>query len=218
MALTTVTFALFLHILLVIVGLCAAAVMHAALLLLRAADDVAATRPWPRVIAALEMALPVAALFILFTGAWLLHLSGGEFGWNQGWVIASVSGLVAVEAAGGLVAPRSKALRRAIDEAPDGPVGPDLRRLILDRVLWCVLHGGTAVFLAVVFVMVVKPSGLWSAIVVVLVGLAGAATGPLFTRHRAVTVSVPEQRAPAELGESARQAEPTEETWTPPRS
>jgi predicted integral membrane protein DUF2269 len=182
MELTAADFALFLHIFFVIAGLCLAAVLHAGLLLLRAATDVAAIRAWPRVVRALEVALPLTALLILLTGSWLLHLSNGEFSWEQGWVTASLVGLLCAETAGAVAGPRSAALRRAINEAPDGPVGADLRRRILDPVLWCILHGGTAIFLAVVFVMVVKPAGLWSAVVIAAVGLLGALSGFPFSR------------------------------------
>ena len=156
--------------------------LHAGLLLVRAARDVAAVRAWPRVIAVVEPVLPATALVILLTGAWLLHLSDGEFSWGQGWVIASLVGLVVAEAAGAAAAPRSAALRRAISRAPDGPVGAEVRQRICDPVLWCILHGATAIFLAVVFVMVVKPSGLWSAVVIAAVGLAGALSGYPFSR------------------------------------
>jgi predicted integral membrane protein DUF2269 len=182
MELTAADFALFLHIFFVIAALCLAAVLHAGLLLLRAARDVAAIRAWPRVVRALGVALPLIALLILLTGAWLLQLSNGEFSWEQGWVTASLVGLVCAEAAGAVAGSRSAALRRAINEAPDGPVGADLRRRILDPVLWCILHGGTAIFLAVVFVMVVKPPGLWSAVVIAAVGLLGALSGVPFSR------------------------------------
>lgn len=177
MELTAADVALFFHIFFVIAGLCLAAVLHTGLLLLRAARDVAAVRAWPRVVRALEVALPLTALLILLTGAWLLQLSNGEFSWGQGWVIASLVGLVCAEASGAAAGPRSAALRQAINEAPDGPVGAGLRQRILDPVLWCILHGGTAIFLAVVFVMVVKPSGLWSAVVIAAVGLLGALSG-----------------------------------------
>jgi uncharacterized membrane protein len=182
MKLTAADFALFLHVFFVIAGLCLAAVLHAGLLLLRAARDVAAVRAWPRVIAVIEPVLPAIAVVILLTGAWLLRLSDGEFGWSQGWVIASLAGLVAAEAGGAAAAPRSAALRRAINQAPDGPIGADVRQRILDPVFWCILHGATAIFLAVVFVMVAKPSGLWSAFVIAAVGLAGALSGLPFSR------------------------------------
>ena len=182
MKLTAADFALFLHIFFVIAGLCLAAVLHAGLLLVRAARDVAAIRAWPRVIAVLEPVLPAIAVLVLLTGAWLLHLSNGEFSWQQGWVTTSLVGLLCAEAAGAAMGPRSAALRRAINQAPDGPVGADVRRRILDPVLWCIPNGVTATFLAVVFVMVVKPSGLWSAVVIAAVGLAGALSGILFSR------------------------------------
>ncbi len=135
MKLTAADFALFVHIFFVIAALCLAVVLHVGLLLMRAARDVAAIRAWPRVVTVLEVALPITALLILLTGAWLLQLSSGEFSWGQGWVIASLVGLVCAEASGAAAGPRSAALRRAINEAPDGPVGTDLRQRILDPVL-----------------------------------------------------------------------------------
>ena len=182
MELTTAGFALFLHIVFVIVGLSLAAVLHTGLLLQRAAGEVAAIRSWPRVIAVVEAALPIFAVLVLLTGAWLLHLSNGEFAWSQGWVIASLVGLVAAEAAGAAVGPRSAALRRAIKTAADGPADAELRRRILDPVLWCVPNAITATFLAVVFVMVVKPSGLWSAVLIAVIALLGALSGIPFSR------------------------------------
>jgi len=182
MELTAASIALFLHIFFVIAGLSLATVLHAGLLLQRAAKEVAAIRAWPPVIAAVEAALPVFAVLVLLTGAWLLHLSNGEFAWSQGWVIASLVGLVAAEAAGAAVGPRSAELRRAIKTAPDGPVGAELRRRIGDPVLWCVANAITATFLAVVFVMVVKPSGLWAAVLIAVIALLGALSGIPFSR------------------------------------
>jgi uncharacterized membrane protein len=182
MELTAAGFALFLHIFFVIAGLSLAAVLHTGLLLQRAAGEVAAVRSWPRVIAIVEAALPACAALVLLTGAWLLHLSDGEFAWSQGWVIASLVGLVAAEAVGAAVGPRSVALRRAINTAADGPVDAELRRRIRDPVLWCVPNAITATFLAVVFVMVVKPSGLWSAVLIAVIALFGALSGIPFSR------------------------------------
>jgi uncharacterized membrane protein len=178
----TANFVLFAHIFFVIAGLSLAAVLHTGLLLQGAATEVAAIRAWPRVIAVVETALPAFAALILLTGAWLLHLSDGEFAWSQGWVIASLAGLVAAEAAGAAVGPRSAALRRAISTAADGPISADLRQRILDPVLWCVPNAITATFLAIVFVMVVKPSGLWSAVLIAVIALLGTLSGIPFTR------------------------------------
>ena len=188
---------LFTHIFFVIAGLSLAAVLHTGLLLQRAARQVAAIRSWPRVIAVVEAALPVLAVLILLTGAWLLHLSTGEFGWSDGWVIAFLVALVAAEAAGAAIGRRSAALRHAIDTAPDGPIDGDLRRRILDPALWCVPNAITATFLAVVFVMVVKPSGLGSAMVIVVIALLGALSGIPFSRapHRAHSDAITGHRA-----------------------
>lgn len=211
MTMTTAGFALFLHITFVIAGLSMAAVMHAGLLLLRSARDVSSARPWPRVISLLEPSLPVTALLVVLTGAWLLHLSGGEFDWQQGWVTTALIGVIVVEALGAVVGPRSAALKKAIRMAPDGPVDSELQRRILDPALWCLLHGGTSVFLAIVFVMVVKPTGPWSAGIVAVVGVIGAASGLPFTRGRP---------APAAVARTSGVIDVTEpsESWTRQRS
>lgn len=175
-------FVLFLHITLVIVSLSLATVLHTALLLLRAARDVSAVRAWPAVISVVEPLLPVGAIAVLATGLWLLSLSDGEFALGDGWVIASIVGLVGAELVGALLAPRSKALREAIKAAPDGPLDADLRRRTLDPALWLGAHAATATFLAIVFVMAVKPTGVVSGVVIAVVALLGALSGLPFTR------------------------------------
>lgn len=212
MNLTTTSFVLFLHIALVIVGLCLAAVLHAGLLLMRAAGDALQIKAWPRVVAVLEATLPIDALLILGTGAWLLHLSGGEFGWSAGWVVASLVGLVAVEVAGASVSRRSAALRRVIRDAPSGPISPQVRRRVLDPVLWSVMHGGTAVFLGIVFLMVVKPSGSWSAAVLLAAAALGVLSARPFTIRPAGRPLPPLPRQPV-----VDLTEP-DESWTRQRS
>lgn len=205
MDLTTDGFAMFLHIGLVIVGMSMAAVLHAALLMLRAADDVRVIRMWPPVIATLERVLPATALGILLTGAWLLDLNSEEFTWGQGWVVTSIVALVAAESVGGLLGPRSSALRAAIHDAPDGPIAGELRSRILDRALWCGLHFTTGVFLSVVFVMAAKPTALGSALVVAVVSLLAAASGLPFTRPRTAPVAIPTQPRVVDVTEPSEQ-------------
>lgn len=173
---------LFLHISFVIISLSLATLLHTALFLVRTARDVAAIRAWPAVISVVEPLLPVGALAILLTGLWLLSLSDGEHALGDGWVIAAIVGLVGAEVVGALLAPRSKALREAIKQAPDGPLGSDLRRRTLDPALWLGAHAATATFLAVVYVMVAKPSGLWSGVIIAVVAVLGALSGLPFTR------------------------------------
>lgn len=199
MAVTTSEVVLFAHLTLVIVGLALAAVVHTALIMVRAAEYVSDLRPWPRVIERVEPMLPVVALLILASGAWLLHLSGGEFTWSAGWVTTSLIGLLVAELAGAAVAPRSRALRRAIRAVDPGPVTTDLRRRVTDPWLWLVAHAGSADFLAIVFLMVVKPSGGWSAVVLVAVIAVGALTAVPFLRRTRGVPPVPAPRGSDEV-------------------
>lgn len=204
---TTSDVVLFAHITLVIVGLALAAVLHTALIMVRGADYVADLRQWPRVIERVEPLLPVAALLILLSGAWLLHLSGGEFTWSAGWVTASLVGLLVAELAGAAMVPRSRALRRTIRAVDPGPVTIELRRRVTDPWLWIVAHAATADFVAIVFLMVVKPSGGWSAIVLIAVTAAGALTAIPFVRRPRGVPPVPAPRGRDEV-----------RTWTRHRS
>lgn len=186
---TTEAGALFLHVLMVIASFAMAAVLHAALLLLRSARESAEARPWPAVIRRLEPLLPAGALVILLSGWWLLHLSGGEAGWSDGWVATSLAALVVAEMVGAAIGPRVGRLCSEIRAAPPGPVGPGLQELIRDPVLWCAAHFNTAVFLGVVYLMVAKPSTGWSVAAVLIAGAAGILSALPFVSRPGTTAS-----------------------------
>ena len=170
---------LFLHIGFVIVGFMLAAILHACLHSIPRAKSVGEMRAFAGLVHRLEPLLPFTALVILGLGAWLLHLSQGEFGWSDGWVLTSLITLIAIEAlAGSLLAPRSKKLVAMIEAAPDGDVSAELRRASLDPMIWDLAHIATFGFLGVVFVMADKPSGGMA----VLIVLIGAALGVALSR------------------------------------
>lgn len=194
---------LFLHIAAVIAGLMLAAVLHAGLLMTRRAQFTAQCRPWMPVIRVLEPLLPVAALIILGTGGWLLHLSGGEFSWGDGWVVVSLAALAVIEVVGGLLAPRREAWQQKLAEASDGPVTPEVRKAGLDPALWCFGHGATAGFIGIVFLMAAKPATGWSIAIEVAVIALGAATAVPFV-FRPANVAVPGPRVPSETSAPRR--------------
>ena len=172
---------LFLHIAVAITGMMMAAVLHTALIESRVAADLAELRMWARVIHRVEPLLPFAALVLFGTGLWMLSLSDGEFAWNDGWVLASIVGLVVAEGVGGLLVPRSKAFQAAIAAEPArGPVPEALRRP--DRTLWLGAHMATALFFGVIYLMVMKPSGWASALVLVIAAVLGYVTTLPFLR------------------------------------
>jgi hypothetical protein len=171
--------ALFLHVGFVIIGFMLAAVLHASLHSLVRAKSTEQARPFAALVHRLEPLLPIAALFILIFGAWLIHLDKGFVSWGDGWVLTSLITLIAVEGlSGALLAPRSKKLTAAIEAAPDGPMTDALRTQSRDPMIWDLAHVATLGFLGVVFVMVSKPSG---GVAVVLV-VVGAVIGVLLSR------------------------------------
>lgn len=205
MSITTDGFVMFAHIAAVVVGFMLAAVLHTALLMTRRAKTMAECRPWVPVVSAVEPLLPLAALAILGSGAWLIDLSGGEVAWGDGWIVVSLVTLIVIEIAGGSISPRSKRWRARLAQAPDGPVPEDVRAAGLDPVLWSVAHIATGGFLGVVFVMSARPSGLGSVLVVLIaVALSLASAVPFVRRPR--TVVLPDAASPRQsaLDESKR--------------
>lgn len=176
MHVTLFGFVLFLHIFVVIVAFMMAAVMHAALPAMARARDVREMRSWAALVHRLEPLFPLSALFILGLGAWLIHLSKGQFGWSDGWLLTALITLVVIEGlAGALLAPKAKAAIRAVEHAPDGPVSDDVRRHGLQPVIWHITHLATFGFAGVVFLMASKPSGVWAVVIVVVAAAIGLA-------------------------------------------
>lgn len=191
---------LFLHITAAIAGFMVAGILHVALLQMRRAGTVAELRGWEPTITRLEPLFPVIAATLVALGAWLLHLSNGEFSWSDGWVITAVTTLVVVEAIGaGVLGRRSKALMTRIHQAPDGPVPEDVRRAVLDRPLWLSAHVTTAAVVGIVCLMAIKPSGPISVLVVVIASVIGGLSAlPLLrpVQHHAMsTTAVPARAA-----------------------
>ncbi|HET9187989.1 MAG TPA: DUF2269 family protein [Acidothermaceae bacterium] len=168
MHVTLFGFVLFLHITVAIVAFMMGGVLHAALQALARADDVREMRSWGRLVHVLDPLFPFAALLLLGFGAWLIHLSEGEVRWGDGWLLTALITLIVVEGLSGvLIAPKAKAAVKLIEQAPDGPVPDDLRRLALDPAIWHISHTATFGFTGVVFLMAAKPSGALSVVIVI---------------------------------------------------
>ncbi len=174
---------LFLHIAVAIVGFTIAGIMHTALQSLARASEVREMRSWAAVVHRLDPLFPLVAVLLLALGSWLVHLSGGEFRWSDGWIVTAVAALVVIEAAAGaMVAPRAKRFVHDITHMPDGPVPADLHARALDPALWHLTHVASVGFLGVVFLMAAKPSGAWSVIIVVVAVAIGVALSQLQLR------------------------------------
>jgi hypothetical protein len=202
---TTFDVVLFLHITAAICGFMVAAALHVALVQMRRARTIAELQAWQPIIKRLEPLFPVIAATLFGLGGWLLHLSGGEFSWSDGWVISAIATLVVVEAIGaGVLGRRSTALMARVRQEPDGPVPDPLRRAVLDPWLWVSAHLTTAAVIGIVCLMATKPSGALSVVIVVAASAIGALS------------AIPVLRAPAPdpAPESASPQVPADHTAT----
>lgn len=185
-------FALFAHLVAAFAGFMIAGVLHAGMILSRSATNVAEFKPWPRVFRRLEPTLGLFALAIFGTGVWLIVLHDEWISWSDGWIVASIVALVLVQAMGILLGPRGSAVYTAIENAPpDGPVTDDMR---LDGVLFVAAHLSTALVLGILYLMVFKPSGIGSTVVLVVAAALGVVSALPFlqpsVRARDATVAI----------------------------
>jgi hypothetical protein len=178
MHIKTADVVLFLHIGVAVAAFAVAAVLLVGLSQMRKAENVSVLRSWARVAHRAEPMFPVLVLILIVLGAWLIHLSGGQFSWSDGWVLTAVVGLVLMEAYGGMVlAPAGKKLHETVEAEPDGPITQEIRAMVVNRLVWAGAYGNTGVALGILFTMPTKPAGAWSITIVAVAGIAATAIG-----------------------------------------
>jgi hypothetical protein len=124
-------------------------------------------------------ALVVASvLAIAATGLDMARYTGD---WKSGWVEVATATFLVMAPIGPLVInPRLHAVVRAASGEAMGEVTGQLDSLMHDTVLTIALRASLVVLVGLVFLMAVKPSLLWSVVVILLalgVGFAAAVTG-----------------------------------------
>lgn len=175
---------LFGHIVLAIGSFIVAAGMHLAMAQLRSAHTVTQMRAPARLMHRTGSLLPLFVIALAGLGALLLYLSGGQFGWSDGWVITAATTLAMVEATGALIlGPRGKRLGMLIATSDSDQISPELHRARLDPVTWLCAHAGTGAVIGIVFLMTTKPAGAIAPLVITLAAGLGAATALPLIRH-----------------------------------
>jgi hypothetical protein len=117
-------------------------------------------------------------LVLIALGGWLIALSDDEFSWGDGWVLTSVVTLVVMEGYGGIVlAPNGKRLHAMLETVPDGPVPAEIDAAVRNPLVWAGAWGETGLATAILFLMPTKPTGVWSVLIVVVLGSISAAAG-----------------------------------------
>ena len=142
---------------------------------LRAARSLDEAAPLVRLTDQAGWLFPLSILGLLASGA---YLTTHAWTWSTPWIDVSIAALILVAVQGPLVGgPRTKAIKRALDENGPGALGDRARRLTRDPALWIVILGNPGIVLGIVWNMTVKP-GTAGAIAAVLIGYAaGAAAG-----------------------------------------
>jgi hypothetical protein len=164
-------FALFLHVLTVVLAFSAATLLHLGHHRLRAAthrgpalDAAVLSRrvaPW----------MPVFTLALFLTGGYLAHLA---WSWRTPWIVAASLGLLAMLVIGGAVLkPKMQAAGMAIGRAEDGPLPAPVVRQLRDQVLWSASVAQVGIAFGILFLMVMKP-GLMGSVLGMAGGLAAA--------------------------------------------
>lgn len=177
--------ALFLHILGVLLLAGGKAISYLALTRLRRAQRVEGLRVGAGISAGVARFMPLFALVILIPG---VFMAWTVWGWTTPWIdVSLVTFLVMMVSGATLMNRRVFALRAAIEATPDGPIPAALAARIASRALWGLEDTFTALLLAILFLMTVKP-GLAGALSALVVALAAGALSALVVRPRAAAL------------------------------
>jgi hypothetical protein len=171
---------LFLHLIFLMLGFAAAAVVGVCLFRLRAAETLADAAPWGMLAGKTERVFPVAIIGLFATGA---YLTSDLWTWDTRWIDVSIAALVILAVQGPVIAGRrAKALEHALQANGPGPLGDAARRMTRDPALWMITFANPGIVLGVMWNMTQKP-GTVEAIAAVAIGYAvGAALAFPFTK------------------------------------
>ena len=135
---------------------------------------------WAKVVKTVVPCFPVATLLLAGSGAYMTQTG---WRWTTPWIDAGIAGLALIVVCGsGVEAARGRALEREVRAAG---LSPRARALLRDPVAWSAKMTTFTLMPAIVFLMVVKPSALGSALALVVALLAGPLAAVPFWRTTA---------------------------------
>jgi len=138
--------------------------------LLRHASTTDQARAWLRVYRVSPPVTGAALVLLILSGGWLSAMTGGM---NQGWLIASVAGIVLGLLIGfALILPRVRAIRGALAEC-NLPLTPEALLQLQSPVLLRLIRVRALLAVAIVYLMTAKPPLTASLIVLAAPIVAG---------------------------------------------
>jgi hypothetical protein len=169
--------ALFAHLVALLAGTTASAVIALAMRRIRSAATGAEALPWLALCKSTARTFPLAMVVLVATGAYMVHRA---WSWDDGWVDVGLAGVVLLGVLGDRVeGAAAKRIASRLARDPHAPCGDAVR----DPLWWTASTVNPALVLGVVFVMTTKPSlaGAIGVLAVAVVAGAGAAV-PLWRR------------------------------------
>ena len=141
--------------------------------------------------------LAVGSMLLLVAAG--LYLALTVWGWQTPWIdVATVSFVLLAPFGARVIEPRIRALAKAANEAPAGPLPPSLAMRTHDPIVGIGLHFYVAVLLGIVFLMTTKPALVASILAMVVAAALGLASGlPLWWAARTRSREDVATRAPA---------------------
>ena len=168
---------LFVHLLALLLATGASVLAFFAALQMRGATAPADVARWARVVKAVVPCFPLATLLLAGTGAYMTQTG---WRWTTPWIDAGIAGLALIAVCGsGVEAARGRALEREVWTAG---MTERARTLLRDPLAWSAKMTTFTLMLAIVFLMVVKPSALGSGLALVAALLAGPLAAVPFWR------------------------------------
>jgi hypothetical protein len=148
---------------------------------LRRAGSTEQARLWLGLLAVTGPMFGVAFLLILAGG---LYMTVDVWNFSTSWIdVALVTVGIMLAVGMGLVGRGLSKMGRMAAAAGDGPISPELRAAIEDRAVWISTFTLTGFGVGVLWLMTNKPGWIESIVVVLALGLVGAALGSATTRR-----------------------------------
>jgi hypothetical protein len=127
----------------------------------------------------ITLSRPVAVVSALLTIATGLYMVVTVWGWQAGWAIVALAGIIVLlpPLVGVITEPRIHAIIVLAQASPDGPLPSSLMRQIHDPVLGTAVQTMAALVLGIVFLMTTKPAIAGSIGVMAVALVIGLASG-----------------------------------------
>jgi len=168
----------FLHLISVVTAMSAATLIHWNHVRVKKAERVPQAMEALGLIQALAPKMPLFAVALFLTGAYLVQ---NRWGWSQHWVQVGIAGLVSILIMGvAVLKPRLGAIARHIAQAGDVPFTGELRKPLRDPVMWFAGHYQLIMIATVMYLMTMKPGMMGSLIAIgVAIVLAAVSAIPM---------------------------------------